>query len=204
MQKIKYFCKIIFVVNTFKQNRYHYSLPNQFRGLARGPIDHNASSVINSISADAITMGDCLILTSVPATDLLPRVQTSPALTNQVIYGIAVGGDTDGIYGEGGAASDESTQATSGAGQGVVVVTQGRCLARVAGLVQNGASSTTDSAIAPGDALVPDPGDTGRLVKSAGDGAGFPSNVIARALQDGDLGDSNILAVDVQREGALD
>ncbi len=180
-------------------------MANQFPGLARGPIDHDASSVINSIANGVITMGDSLILTTIiPPAELLPRVETSAAsTTNQVIYGIAVGGDTDGIYGDGAAASDDSTRATASAGQGVVVVTQGRCLARVAGQIQDGVSSTTDSAIIPGDALVPDPLIAGRLVK-APTAVDIPVHIIARALQDGELGAQNILAVDVQREGFVE
>jgi len=179
-------------------------LPNQYPGLARGPIDHDASSVINSISSGEITMGDCLTINpTIEAAELLPRVLTSPGGEDQVIYGIAVGGDTDGIYGTGTTATDESTQATSGAGQGVVVVTQGRCLARVAGQIQITNTTTTDSAIVPGDALVPDPAIAGRLVKAPEGGSG-PVHVVARALQDGVLGDQNILAVDVQREGLED
>ncbi len=180
-------------------------MANKFLGLARGPIYHQSSSVINVIANDAITMGDSLVIvTTIPAGELLPRVQTSAAsTTNQVIYGIAVGGDVDGIYGDGTTATDDSTRATSGAGEGVVVVTQGRCLARVAGQIQNGVSSTTDSAIVPGDALVPDPLIAGRLVK-APTAVDIPVHIIARALQDGDLGAQNILAVDVQREGFVE
>ena len=180
-------------------------MANQFLGLARGPIDHDASSVINAIANGAITMGDSLVFTTtIAASELLTRVQTSAAsTTNQVIYGIAVGGDTDGIYGDGTAASDNSTRATTAAGEAVVVVTQGRCPARVAGQIQTGVSTTGDSAIVAGDALVPDPLIAGRLVKAptAND---IPVHIIARALQDGDLGAQNIIAVDVQREGFLE
>ena len=179
-------------------------MPNKYLGLARGPIDHQSSSVINAISNDDITMGDSLIITAViPETELLPRVETSPVLTNQVIYGIAVGGDTDGIYGDGSPATDDSTRATAGAGQGVVVVTQGRCLARVAGKIQDDTSSIADSVIVPGDALVPDPTIAGRLVK-APTAVDIPVHIIARALQDGDSGADNIIAVDIQREGFVE
>lgn len=180
-------------------------MPNQFPGLARGPIDHNASSVINVIANGAITMGDCLVLTtSITSTEILPRVETSAAsTTNQVIYGIGVGGDTDGIYGDGTAATGDINRATASAGQGVVVVTQGRCLARVAGQIQTGVSTTGDSAIVVGDALVPDPLIAGRLVK-APTVTSIPVHIIARALQDGVLGDQNIIAVDIQREGFVE
>ena len=180
-------------------------MANLFQGLARGPLDHDASSVINVIANGAITMGDCLILTaSLPPSEILPRVQTSFAAgDNQQIYGIAVGGDTDGIYGDGSAATSDINRATASAAQGVVVVTQGRCLARVAGQIVDGSNSTADSAILIGDTLVPDPVIAGRLVKAPALGSGFPSTVIARALQDGVLGGNNLLAIDVQREGVF-
>ena len=170
-------------------------MTNQYPGLARGPIDHNASSVINSISDDAITMGSALILdTPIPTDELLPRVIESTATVDLPIYGIAVGGDTDGIYGDGAAASDDSTRATASAGQGVVVVTQGRCLARVKGANQAG-----NQTISIGDPLVSSDDDAGTLFR--GTDADTDEFVIARALQPVTSGDLDIIAVDVQREG---
>jgi len=161
---------------------------NQFTGLARGPIDHNASSVINVIANEAITMGSAVALvTTVPTDELLPRVDETDATTD-VTYGIAVGGDTDGIYGDGTAASDDSTRAAASAGQGVVVVTQGRCLARVLGV----------STLVIGDQLTPT-ATAGVLTKIA-PGTGL---VVARALQPVADGDTDIIAVDVQREGQI-
>ena len=170
-------------------------MTNFFLGLARGPIDHNASAVINSIANGAITMGSVvelkdLVTPSLPA-ELLPRVDESPgtAITDS-LYGIAVGGDTDGIYGDGSAASDDLTRATAGAGQGVVVVTQGRCLARVESTVAIpvGAPLGSSAATDPGVLIV----------------ATDTSPVIARALQDIPAGAGNhIIAVDVQREGSV-
>ena len=179
------------IVNTFKQNRYYFSLTNQFTGLARGPIDHNASSVINSIANGAITMGSAVILnTTIPTAEILPRVEeTGTAAITDVIYGIAVGGDTDGIYGDGAAATDDSTRATASAGQGVVVVTQGRCLARVDA---NGID------IAIGDKLIASAEFEGALQQSASTG-----RIIAIALQPITDGDLDIIAVDVQREGVV-
>ena len=160
-------------------------MTNKFPGLARGPIDHNASSVINVIANEAITMGSAVALvTSVPTDELLPRVDETDATTD-VTYGIAVGGDTDGIYGDGTAASDDSTRAAASAGQGIVVVTQGRCLARVNGLATN---------IAVGDPLAASTV-AGVLVASVA-----TSQTIARALQTSNAAD-DIIAVDVQREG---
>ena len=168
---------------------YYTILTNQYPGLARGPIDHQSSSVINSIANGPIDMGSAIVLkdlvTPLIAGEILPRVeeQQTPATTDS-IYGIAVGGDVDGIYGDGGAASDDSTRATTGAGQGVVVVTQGRCLARVTGTIAVGnqlAASTTAG-----------------VLQIAAD-AQF---VIAIALQPITSG-TDIIAVDVQREGSV-
>lgn len=170
-------------------------MANQFRGLARGPIDHNASAVINSIANGVITMGSALLLdTTIPIAEILPRVEESTATVDLNIYGIAVGGDTDGIYGDGSAASDDSTRATASAGQGVVVVTQGRCLARVKGADQAG-----DQAISIGDPLVSSDDDAGTLFR--GTDADPTEFVIARALQPITSGNLDIIAVDVQREG---
>ncbi len=161
-------------------------MTNQFPGLARGPIDHNASSVINVVANGAITMGSSVLLVAPPTSEILPRVEesTSPAITDD-IYGIAVGGDTDGIYGDGAAAVDDSTRATASAGQGVVVVTQGRCLARVDGA----------TAVAIGDPL--GASTVAGVLELADNTTQF---IIARALQPIASG-TDIIAVDVQREG---
>ena len=161
-------------------------MTNQYPGLARGPIDHEASSVINVVANGAITMGDAVDVIAPPTSELLPRVQTSDAVQGDRVYGIAVGGDTDGIYGDGGAATDDSNRATAGAGQGVVVVTQGRCLARVDG--------NTTGAISIGDKLTQSA--TAGVLEIAATG----DEVIAVALQ-ASTGAADIIAVDVQRGG---
>ena len=161
---------------------------NQFTGLARGPIDHNASAVINVIANEAITMGSSVALViTIPTDELLPRVDETDTAAD-VTYGIVVGGDTDGIYGDGSVATDDSTRAAASAGQGVVVVTQGRCLARVLGA----------ATLVIGDQLTPT-ATAGVLTKIA-PGAGL---VVARALQAVTDGDTDIIAVDVQREGQI-
>jgi len=164
-------------------------LANKYLGLARGPIDHNASSVINSIANEAIEMGSLVTLVSpIISAELLPRVEEGDAATD-VGYGIAVGGDTDGIYSTTGAPSNtDSTRATASAGQGVVVVTQGRCLARVDG----GADE-----IFIGDPL--SASGTSGILELANAATDF---IIARALQPSDFA-TDIIAVDVQREGLL-
>ena len=108
-------------------------MANEFQGLARGPIDHNASSVINAISADIIDMGSAVKLSATGLTELLPRViEIANELTDET-YGIVVGGDNDGIYGDGTKNTGLVTTnlASNKEGDAVVVVTQGRCLARV-------------------------------------------------------------------------
>jgi len=161
-------------------------LTNFYLGLARGPIDHQSSSVINSIANEAIEMGSVVTLvTPIVSGELLPRVEEGDAAAD-VGYGIAVGGDTDGIYSTTGAASgDASTLATESAGQGIVVVTQGRCLARV----------TNADAIAIGDPLSPSA--TAGVLELAN---AATDQIIARALQV-PTGTTDIIAVDVQREG---
>ena len=136
-------------------------------------------------------MGAAVTLdTTVASGELLPRVDEAAASQGIAAYGIAVGGDTDGIYSTTGIASgDDSTQATASAGQGVVVVTQGRCLARVDG--------TGGGTVVVGSKLTVSDTRTGTLeLATSGD------EIIAIALQ-APTGDEDIIAVDVQREGAV-
>ena len=168
---------------------------NQFPGLARGPIDHNASSVINVIANGSIQMGSAVkLIVSPSSAEILPRATEITGL-GDVTYGIVVGGDTDGIYGDGTAntGTDISNVAAQSAGEGVVVVTQGRCLARVGGFDQAGAGAN----ISIGNALAASSNDDGVLVQ-ASSGSGI---VIARPLQPVASGDTDIIAVDIQREG---
>ena len=160
---------------------------NNYQGLHRGPIDHEASSVINVIASERITMGSAVRLnTTIPSTELLPRVDESDS-ANEQLYGIAVGGDADGIYGDGsvGVAGDRFN-ATENADEGIVVLTQGRTPARVTGT------------IAVGDKLTAE-GTSGLLESPA-----IPAEsdrVIAIALQVNASG-TGIIAVDVQRQGS--
>ena len=163
-------------------------MTNFFLGLARGPIDHQSSSVINVIANGAIEMGSpVLLVTPIIATEILPRVSETTT-SAEIAYGIAVGGDTDGIYSTTGTASGtDATRATAGAGEGVVVVTQGRCLARVDGTVGAG--------IAIGDPLTPSL--TAGILKIAN---ASNDTIIARALAIS-TGATDIIQIDVQREG---
>lgn len=170
-------------------------MANFFHGLARGPLDHNASSVINLIANGAIQMGSCVIngTATMESDEILPRVFTVTTQGAPNAYGIAVGGDADGVYNDGSESSDAEFMATTAAGQGVVIVTQGRCLARVTGSIAGVSAS-----IAIGDPLT-NAGtatNTGHLEKAAnGDG------IIARALHPVLTGAVTTIAVDVQREG---
>ncbi len=160
-------------------------MTNLYLGLARGPIDHEASSVINAIANEAITMGDLVQLdvSGPPTSELLPRIEVADGGQGLTAYGIVVGGDADGIYGTGAAAVDDTTRAAIAAGEAVVVVTQGRCLARVSGTITIGDELTQDATAGALEAAV------------AGD------IVIAKALQTTSTAD--IAAVDVQRVGIL-
>lgn len=152
-----------------------------FVGLHRGPIDHEASSVINAVSNGSIDMGGSVTLAAPPATELLPRVEVADA-QGELAYGIAVGGDVDGTYGDGAASTDDTTRAVNAAGQGVVVVTQGRCKAQVTGTIAIGDALTASAA--------------GGLEPAAA-----ADEVIAIALQ-ASTG-TDMAAVDVQRQGIL-
>lgn len=163
---------------------------NRFQGLARGPIDHKSSSVINQIANGAIDMGSVVaVTTTINASETLPRVEQITVQGSDLVYGIAVGGDADGIYGNGSASTDDSTRAATGALQGVVVVTQGRCLARVSG--------DGDSVVTIGTPLGQSA--TAGVLESAG----VLDIVIAFALNDVGVGDTDMIAVDVQRVGII-
>jgi len=161
---------------------------NRFKGLARGPIDHKSSSVINQIANGAIDMGSVVAVTTIiTQSETLPRVEEITAQGSGLVYGIVVGGDTDGIYGDGSVSVDDKTRAATGALQGVVVVTQGRCLARVSG---DGVS-----VVAIGDPL------TQSATAGVLEVANVEDTIIAFALNDVGAGDIDMIAVDVQREG---
>ncbi len=162
-------------------------MTNFYLGLARGPIDHQSSSVINLIANEAIGMGSVVTqLATIQSAELIARVEEGDSATD-VGYGIAVGGDADGIYSTTGAVpSDDTTRATSSAGEGIVIVTQGRCLARVDG---NATAILVNSPLRASAT-------TGKL--ELADAA--TDYIIARALQPSS-GATDIIAVDVQREG---
>lgn len=163
---------------------------NRFQGLHRGPIDHKSSSVINQIANGAIDMGSVIaVTTTINSAETLPRVEEISSQGSGLTYGIVVGGDVDGIYGDGSASTDDLTRAATGALQGVVVVTQGRCPARVSG---DGASVVTI-----GDPL------TQSAIAGVLEFATTGDTVIAFALNDVGAGDIDMIAVDVQRAGVV-
>jgi len=161
---------------------------NRFPGLFRGPVDHQSSSVINLKSKGTIDMGDAVKQDqgSLTSNDIFPPVLPTTTLGDPLVYGIAVGGDLDGIFGDGSASTDDSTRATNGEGQGVVVVTQGRCPARVTGAV--------GGLVVIGDELVASDTD-GALQKHTAAG----QTVIAIAMNSVAATDTDIILVDVQR-----
>lgn len=160
-------------------------MTNFYPGLARGPIDHQSSSVINAISFDAIEMGSVVRLAApLEPTELLPTVQEIPGgMPGQAAYGIVVGGDADGVYGDGNVLPNDLSRAAFGSNFGVAVCTQGRCLAKV------------DQEVLIGNQLTP--GFTAAQIQKAAVG----QFVIAIALQDADVPASDMIAVDVQRAG---
>jgi len=171
-------------------------LTNQFPGLARGPIDHEASSVINVIAGEAITMGSAVKLKALSSTtaEILPRVEEVDADVDSA-YGIAIGGDADGIYGDGLVALTDLNRASAAEGDAIVVLKQGRCLARVTGKNAAGIGTTVNV----GDPLaagLPDTDLVGLLVVPVDN-----DFVVARALQKVESGATDIIAIDFQREG---
>ena len=129
-----------------------------------------------------------LVSPSLPS-EILPRVEeltgiTATHVVAQTTYGVVVGGDVDGIYGDGTTSTTNSTRAAN-AGEAVVVVTQGRCLARVSG---------AGGAVLIGSKLTTHDID-GELKLASAD-----ENVIAIALNIVAAADVDMIAVDVQRE----
>ena len=173
------------------------TLSNEYLGLSQGPIDHNASSVINVICGDSdLQIGETVILlpegTGVGFTqpeDLLPRVGRTKIYGSQ-IYGVVVGGDFEGIYDDGLISLDSNNIAlgltVAFFGSGVRVCIQGRCLA-----------------LSDGDTLAPI--NTGDSLTSSVIGlvlAREGQAVSAIALQPTSQADS-IIAIDIQREGKI-
>ena len=157
-------------------------MANSYPGLWLGTIGYRSNSVVNAIADVPITMGSAVQLVAGPSNELLPRVEPVDKVGG-LMYGIAVQGDADGIYGDD-LTTLEINRATIRPGQGVGICTQGRCLARVEGAVVLGEPLMTD--VIPPGVLIP-------FVPASG------NNKVAITLiaQAGD----GLTVVDVQREG---
>lgn len=167
---------------------------NKYLGLAQGPIDRNASSIINAVCGDEnLAIGDIVRLLPVgtgvgftQSDDLLPRIGKVDEFGGES-YGIIVGGDFEGVYSDG---VIDTSDLSSGIivsffGDGVTICTQGRCLALANGLTIQ---------INIGDALTPSP--TGLVDGLNG------NQIFARALETTSVANS-IIPVDIQREGSI-
>jgi len=159
-------------------------MANNYPGLFIGTIGFRSNSVVNAIANTAIAMGSAVQLAAPGSNELLARVEPTDKV-GALMFGIAVQGDADGIYG------DDITppildinRATIRAGQGVGICTKGRCIARVEGAVSVGDALMAD--VTPPGVLIP-------FVPASG------NNKVAIVLvaQAGD----GLTAVDVQREG---
>lgn len=166
--------------------------PNLFEGLSTGPIDHRASQTINAIADRIIIIGDAVKVVEFPSDEILPRVHYDGSLEDAFSFiGIAVSGDQRGFYPPTRQTQSPNLlpQIIADTGEGVVVVTQGRCIARI---------TTFTAAINVGDQLTSN--ESGELILAT---SGRP--VLARALQSipqiAVSGSVQWMAVDVSREG---
>ena len=153
-------------------------MTDKYSGLFDGAIDERAY-VINAIADESITIGSPVIIVAPATGELLPRVEPT-ASQGAYIYGICVGGDQNGTYG--------GTSEVAGlAGEAVKVCVNGRCKARVDGVIR---------AIAIG----------GPLTSSGTDGVVEDCTTgdvcFARALQPS-TASTDFIAVHVDQEGVL-
>ncbi len=105
---------------------------NKFFGLWQGPVDHNASSVVNAIydTSDPVNFAviGCTVFIQTSSKGLLPEVNFIDNMAQEFLfYGILVGGDIDGIYQVSGGTlltNDEGPDVVALSGDGVKVCTQ--------------------------------------------------------------------------------
>lgn len=164
---------------------------NKFPGLSRGPIDHNASHLINAIADGDIDMGDAVkLVTSIKSGEILPRVIRTAPDQGSIVYGIAVAGDRDGIYGDGSTTTDleDDRFVAARINESVIVCTRGRCLAKV----QGGLAEIT-----PGSNL------TGGPTAGVLDRANPLDYEVATSLGqvDIDITDIDMIAIDFHKDG---
>ena len=157
---------------------------NRYPGLENGALAHSA--IENMTATEAIDMGNAVKLaTTIVSGEIQPRVLTTTATTD-VTYGIVIGGDNDGVYGDGSQSTTDLTRAKTQAGQTVRLITRGRCPARVFG---------GTGGVAIGDKLAAGP--TGALQKIAP-----PFRFVAAvALNSVAIGDLDIIVVEMVKEG---
>jgi len=157
-------------------------MANSYPGLALGTIGFRSNSVVNAIANVPILMGSAVQLVAGPSNELLPRVEPVDK-TGGLMYGIAVMGDADGIYGDD-IPPLTINRAAVRSGQTVAVLTQGRCLARV----------NTDVVL--GEALMTATVPVGTLISfiPASGNNKVAITLIAQAAE-------GLTVVDVQREG---
>ena len=158
-------------------------MANSYPGLWLGTIGYRSNSVVNAIADSPITMGSAVQIVAPPSGELLPRV-TPEDKEGGPVYGIAVQGDADGIYGDDTTPLLEINRATIRAGQGIGICTQGRCVARVDGAVSIG--DALMGAVVPPGVLIP-------FVPASGNNK--VAIVLTAQAADG------LVAIDFQREG---
>lgn len=168
--------------------------PNLFEGLSTGPIDHRASQTINAIAQGTVIIGSAMTPWTIPSDEILPRAKHIGSVAQSLtFYGIAVSGDQRGFYPPTSITQSPNffPEIIAATGQGIVVVTQGRCIARV---------TTFTNAINVGDPLTSNA--TSELILATSD-----TPIHARALQSipqiTEGGTVQYMAVDVSREGLL-
>ena len=146
-------------------------MANSYPGLALGTIGFRSNAVVNCIANVPILMGSAVQLTDAGPDELLARVEPTDKVGGHV-FGIAVQGVADGIYGDDILPALDVNRATIRAGQGVAVCTKGRCLARVEGAVTLGQGLMGD--VTPPGVLIPFTGVNQKvaivLIPQAGDG----------------------------------
>ena len=158
---------------------------NRYTVLSNGALAHSA--IENMTANGAIDMGSTIRLSApIVAGEIQPRVETTTNI-GDVTYGIAIGGDNDGVYGDGSASTSDLNRATIGPGQTVKLITRGRCPARVTG----GAAG-----ISIGDKLTPSntAGVLQKLIAPFKFVAAVSLNTVA-------IGDTDMIIVEMVKEG---
>ena len=153
-------------------------MTDKYAGLFDGAIDERAY-VVNAIADESITIGSPVIIVAPATGELLPRVEPTDS-QGSYIYGICVGGDANGIYGG-------ASEVAGLAGDSVKVCVNGRCKARVDGVI---------GAIAIGDPLTASGTDGVAEISVASD------VTFGRALQPS-TASTDFIAVHVDQEGVL-